>query len=96
MRLLGLLDLTLGDADAAVEELEQALVDYAPFRPGPEVAWIISELAEALLARAREGDPGRAAVILEEGLAMAAKMGMVPLQARYRQLAARVPPRYKR
>ena len=92
MRLLGLLDLTLGDADAAVGELEHALVDYAPFRPGPEVAWIISELAEALLARAKEGDPARAAVLLQEGLAMAATLGMIPLIARYRRLMERVPP----
>jgi hypothetical protein len=91
MRLLGLLDLTLGDADAAVGEFEQTLVNYAPYRPGPEAAWIISELAESLLARAREGDSVRAAVLLQEGLAMTMTLGMIPLQARFRELAARAP-----
>jgi DNA-binding SARP family transcriptional activator len=90
-RLLGLIDLTLGDAGAAVGELEQAMIDYAAQRPGPNVAWICSELAEALLARATEGDAARAATLLQEGLAMATILGMVPLQERCRSLMVRVP-----
>ena len=91
MRRRGLLDLALGDADAAVGELEQTLIDYAAQRPGPNVAWICSELAEALLARAMPGDAQRAADLLKEGLAMATTLGMVPLQERFHQLASRVP-----
>jgi DNA-binding SARP family transcriptional activator len=90
-RLLGLLDLTLGDADAAAGELEQALGECAAQRPGPNVAWICSELAEALLARGKEGDLPRAARLLDEGLAMAKALAMVPLMERYRTLAARLP-----
>jgi hypothetical protein len=89
-RLVGLLDLTLGNSDAAVGEFEQALVDYSTQRPGPSVAWICSELAEALLARAKAGDTQRAIGLLKEGLAMATTLGMVPLQERYRQLAERI------
>lgn len=90
-RLLGLLDLTLGNHDAAVGELEQTLADYAAQQPGPNPAWILSELAEALLARGRQGDVARATELLHEGLAMATTLGMVPLQDRYRSLAARIP-----
>jgi hypothetical protein len=91
LRLRGLLDLTLGNAVAAVAELEQALRDYEAQRPGPNVAWVCSELAEALLARAMPGDTQRAADLLQEGLAMATTLGMVPLQERFHQLTSRVP-----
>jgi hypothetical protein len=86
-----MLDVTLGDAEAAVQELEQALGDYEAQRPGPNYAWTTSQLAEALLARGRQGDRKRAAALLRDSLVMATSLGMVPLQQRCRRMAARAP-----
>ena len=89
IRLLGLLDLVIGDFDEAVAELEQARTEYTAQRPGPNYAWINSELVEALIARASRGDGERAAELLKEGLPMARNLGLVPLQKRYRRLKAK-------
>ncbi len=88
IRVLGLLDLVIGDAIRAVAELEQALVDYAPQRSGPEGAWVCTELAESLIARGAKEDLARAAELLAESMATAKKLGMVPLQQRIRRLKA--------
>jgi hypothetical protein len=90
-RIRGLLDLTLGNVDAAVHEFEHALEHHAAQRPGPNVAWICSEVAEALLMRRAPGDIERAAELLRDGVVMARSLGMLPLQERLRLLAARVP-----
>jgi ATP/maltotriose-dependent transcriptional regulator MalT len=86
-RVLGLLDMAVGDADAAVAHFDQTLTRYRQVGQVPNTAWSCFECAEALLARGGEGDRERAAQLLQEGLAIAQRLDMRLLEERIRKLS---------
>jgi len=81
-RLLGLLAITCGRADAALTHFEEGLTfcDRAAYLP--ERAWTASDYAEALLARSHPGDREHAIALQDSSLAIARELGMRPLVQR--------------
>jgi tetratricopeptide (TPR) repeat protein len=75
-RFLGLLAGALGEWDTAVAHLEAGLERNAARGIRPVALRMRRELAEALLARARDGDAERAAELLRRTLAEAEMAGM--------------------
>ncbi|MFO7590659.1 MAG: adenylate/guanylate cyclase domain-containing protein, partial [Acidimicrobiia bacterium] len=78
-RYLGLLMLTLGRHDEAIEHLETAIQILEGFRARPFAARTRLELARAHLARAGDGDESRALGLLNEALDTAQEVGMPAL-----------------
>jgi ATP/maltotriose-dependent transcriptional regulator MalT len=91
-RLLGLLDMTLGDTDSAVACLTDALQQYRAGGQKPAVAWTCSEVAEALLRRGRAADSRRADVFLREARETAVSLGMARLLERIELLGKKPAP----
>jgi tetratricopeptide (TPR) repeat protein len=81
-RLLGLLSLTMGRAEAACAHFEAALAfcECAGYRP--EQARTAFDYAGALLTRGGAGDAQRAVELEGESLAIARRLGMRPLEER--------------
>ena len=78
-RYLGLLMLTLGRPDEAVEHLETAIGILEGFRARPFAARTRLELARAFLARACDGDESHALGLLNDALDVAQEVGMPAL-----------------
>ncbi|MBP2325161.1 tetratricopeptide (TPR) repeat protein [Kibdelosporangium banguiense] len=75
-RAIGLAELTLGNTNAAVTYLEQAVRDNLRLGHRPANALSRAQLAEALIARGRPGDLMRARELLGEAADDARKMDM--------------------
>jgi len=81
-RVRGLLSSAMGNAEQAITHFEDGLSLTRPAGYGPETAWICCEYANVLLQRAGPGDGIKAESLLEESLAVAQKLGMLPLTQR--------------
>jgi ATP/maltotriose-dependent transcriptional regulator MalT len=81
-RSAGLMALTAGKVDAALEHFDESYAFTRDAGYRPEQAWCCCDQADALLARGAAGDTARARLLLEEGRALAAELGMKPLEAR--------------
>jgi tetratricopeptide (TPR) repeat protein len=90
-RLLGLLALTFGRADAAVAHFADGLAfcDRAGYRP--EYAWTACDYADTLLLRRGADDSGTALALQEEALAVARELDMRPLEERVLTLELSAP-----
>ena len=88
-RLLGLLNLTLGDADAAVDYFEECYRFCGEEELTPMLAWVCYDYARALLLRSAEGDRSKAEQLLREGLSIASKLGMKPVETNITGLLAK-------
>tara|TARA_B000000460_G_scaffold103764_1_gene72656 strand:- start:219 stop:4145 length:3927 start_codon:yes stop_codon:yes gene_type:complete len=78
-RLLGLLAQTLGDLTTAIENFDKA-VEFC--REGgflPELAWTLSDYADAVGNRNQPQDTGRSSALFEESLEIASRLEMRPL-----------------
>nr|MCS5641699.1 hypothetical protein [Dehalococcoidia bacterium] len=78
-RLLGLLAQTLGDLTMAIENFDKA-VEFC--REGgflPELAWTLSDYADAVGNRNQPQDTGRSSALFEESLEIASRLEMRPL-----------------
>jgi DNA-binding CsgD family transcriptional regulator len=76
---LGLLESTLGEFDAAVGHLRDAVEFCRTSGLKPELAWSWLELAETLIRRSHPGDRRAASLLLDEGRDLARCLGMTPL-----------------
>ena len=91
-RVLGLLARTMGEIEAAIGHFEDSLTFCRDAGYRPEVAWICHDYADALLTRGN--GPGRsvsssktaASALLDESLAIATELGMLPLMERVKGL----------
>ena len=75
----GLLSAAIGENDQAVAHFEDGLTLTRRAGYRPETAWICCEYADVLLQRAGPGDGPNAESLLEESLAVAQELGMLPL-----------------
>ena len=78
-RLLGLLAQTSGDLTTAIENFDKA-VEFC--REGgflPELAWTLSDYADAVGNRNQPQDAGRSSALFEESLEIASRLEMRPL-----------------
>ena len=78
-RLLGLLAQTSGDLTTAIENFDKA-VEFC--REGgflPELAWTLSDYADAVGNRNQPQDTGRSSALFEESLEIASRLEMRPL-----------------
>tara|TARA_B100000809_G_scaffold263701_1_gene317609 strand:- start:914 stop:3091 length:2178 start_codon:yes stop_codon:yes gene_type:complete len=78
-RLLGLLAQTSGDLTTAIENFDKA-VEFC--REGgflPELAWTLSDYADAVGNRNQSQDTGRSSALFEESLEIASRLEMRPL-----------------
>ncbi len=82
-RTLGLLARATGQTDAARAHYDNALAFCRKAGYHPELGWVCHDYADMLLSRGR-GAPDRANVasLLDEGSAIATRLGMKPLLAR--------------
>src|SRR5205807_2038937 len=91
-RYLGLLAMTLGEHDRAVEHLERALTFNLEMGATTWVAHTNYAYGRALLTHRADDERTRAAELLSEAAALAERIGMPLLLARARALGARVDP----
>ena len=89
---LGLLASTAGELDIAAGHFEEAYAHTRDAGYHPDHAWICCDYADALLARVGKNDQDRAIALLREGLAIAAKLTMAPLQRRISDRLDRIKP----
>jgi DNA-binding winged helix-turn-helix (wHTH) protein/tetratricopeptide (TPR) repeat protein len=80
-RVLGLLALCLGDAEAAVGYLEAGLRSLGDRRVRPARARLLADLARALAARGAAGDRDRSRDLAQEAHREAEALGMQPVLA---------------
>jgi DNA-binding CsgD family transcriptional regulator/Tfp pilus assembly protein PilF len=80
-RVLGLLSQTRGDLDRAVAHFEDARAFCQRAGYIPELGWVCSDFAQALVRRGGAGDKPRARDLLEEALNIASRLEMPPLRA---------------
>jgi DNA-binding CsgD family transcriptional regulator len=83
---LGLLDLTLGQPDLAVQRFQHAATLAARLQARPMIACSLEGQARALLARDRPGDRQQAASLLGEVVATARELGIQGLGERANDL----------
>ena len=81
-RVLGLLSVTLGRLDQAINHFEDALAFCRKAGYRPELAWTCCDYADALRERDSEGDRAKAITLLDESLAISSELGMRPLMER--------------
>jgi len=81
-RRLGLLAQTMGNLDVAAGHFEEALDCCRKTDYRPELAWTCCDYADALCQRGGPGDRERAAVLLDESVAISTELGMPPLMER--------------
>ena len=81
-RLLGLLAHTIGDLDQAMTHFEDALTYCRGAGYRPELAWTSCDYADTLRQRNNGNDHERAMSLLDESLAIATELGMLPLMER--------------
>ena len=91
-RLLGLLAFTADELETSIEHFKEAYTFNRNAGYRPNLAWTCCDFADALLARGTDEDNKRAGVYLEEGRALAAKLGMEPLRQRITDRLARFSP----
>ena len=80
--ILALLSQTTGNLDKAVEHFEDALTFCRKAGYRPELAWTCCDYAEALLQRDGRDDHAKGMALLDESLAIATELGMLPLMDR--------------
>ena len=80
-RVLGLLAQTFGDLELAESHFNDSLDFCRESGYRPEFAWTCYDYAETLMQTGGQVARGRAAALLEEGLAIATELGMKPLMA---------------
>ena len=95
-RFLGLLAFTAGDVDTAIGHFQDAYTFTRDSGFRPDHAWVCCDFADALIARGTDDDKKRAGYYLEEGRALATKLGMVPLQQRIEGRLERLVPKEAR
>ena len=88
MRVLGLLAAGAGNLDRAAEHFTAGAEFCRSAGFLPELAWICYDYADALLQRGTAEDSLQAQALIEEGLAIARKTGMPPLEGNFRALIA--------
>lgn len=88
-RFLGLCDLTVGDADAAVDWLRDALARSESSGSVTLTVWAQVDLADALLARDRTADREEALALLDVAMDTAVRLGMLRVEEQAAQLHAR-------
>jgi DNA-binding CsgD family transcriptional regulator len=81
-RRLGFLAQTMGNLDVAAGHFEEALDCCRKTDYRPELAWTCCDYADALCQRGGPGDRERAAVLLDESVAISTELGMPPLMER--------------
>ena len=81
-RYLGMLAVTIGDREAAVEHFEHALTMNAAIGARPWLAHTQAEYARLLATRGDQDAIKQAGALTSEALATAAELGMVRLQRR--------------
>jgi DNA-binding CsgD family transcriptional regulator len=77
---------TAGDLDRALAHFQVAERECRAAKHGPELAWICSDHASALIDAGHPGHVDRAAALLSEGAALADRHGMPPLAAKIAEL----------
>ena len=81
-QVLGLLSITLGRLDQAMNHFEDGLAFCRKAGYRPDLAWICCDYADALLQRNGDGDRTQAISLLDESLAISSELGMRPLMER--------------
>ncbi len=81
-RLLGLLSVTMGRLDRAVDHFEDGLEFCRGTGRRLELAWTCCDYADTLLQRNGPGDREKAMSLLDESLAVSTELGMRPLMER--------------
>ena len=81
-RLLGICATAIGKLDAAVSHFEDALAFCRRAGYLPELAWSLYDYADTLIQRNGDGDPAKAAMLLDESLKTSTHLGMHPLTER--------------
>ena len=81
-QVLGLLSVTLGQLDQAMNHFEDALAFCRKAGYRPDLAWTCYDYAGALLQRNADGDRAKAMTLLDESLAISSELGMRPLMER--------------
>ncbi|MCH8799533.1 MAG: hypothetical protein IH963_01350 [Chloroflexi bacterium] len=89
-RVRGLLSAAMGEQEQAIAHFEDGLSFTRRAGYRPEMAWICSEYADVLIQRAGTGDGPKAESLLEESLAVAQELGMLPLRQRIESCRARL------
>jgi len=85
-RVLGLLDIAIGDWDAATAHLTMAAATARREGLRPELARTLVGLAELELARGKKGSAPRADDLLHQALALCTELGMAGAEQRAREL----------
>lgn len=91
-RVLGLLAQTMGRSEDAMAHFEDALAFCTKAGYRPELAWTCHDYAEALLDTIGPNDQKRWVPLVDEGLAIARELGMVPLLERLACLREKIRP----
>ncbi len=81
-RVLGLLSITMGQVDQAVDHFDDALAFCRRVGARPELAWTSCDYADALREQDAPGDKEKAVALLDESLAISSELGMRPLMER--------------
>ena len=89
-RVRGLLSAAMDDLEQAIAYFEDGLTLTRRAGYRPETAWLCCEYSDVLLQRAGPGDGAKAESLLEESLATAQVLGMVPLTQRIEACRARL------
>ena len=94
-RVLGLLSVTLGRLDQAMNHFEDALAFCREAGYRPDLAWTCFDYADTLLARASTSSAGtndkqKATSLLDESLAISTELGMRPLMERAQERLDRI------
>ena len=89
-RVRGLLSAAMGNLDRAAAHFEDGLTLTRRAGYRPEMAWICCEYADVLLQRSEAGDGPKAESLLNESLAVAQDLGMLPLTQRIEACRARL------
>ena len=81
-QVLGLLSVTLGRLDQAIDHFEDSLEFCRKAGYRPNLAWTCYDYAGVLCQRDGPGDRERATALLEDALSIATELGMKPLMER--------------